>query len=170
MITIIIIIISPEEKLKLELEESIKRKFFNPIDNSLCLGKKSINDSSKNSKISLPGPLGNRDEAYISLKNERMENAFNLYAKKNTKKGRQISNIPKQADEGMKSLMKRQKEGEINVCLTDKSSNWAVMEREIYLELGKAHTSKDELVDRSYLEKCAGILDGHSSSWVKMTG
>ena len=66
--------------------------------------------------------------------------------------------------------MKRQNEGEINVCLTDKSSNWAVMERDIYLELGKAHTDKDEMVDREYMMKCADILDGHSSCWVKMTG
>ena len=50
----------------------------------------------------------------------------------------------------MKRLMKRQTEGEINVCLTDKSSNWAVMERETYLKLGAVHTAKDEKVTRDY--------------------
>ena len=53
-------------------------------------------------------------------------------------------NLTQKEKNGMKSLKKRIKDGEIVVTSTDKSSRFAVITKEQYLESGYTHTSKDE--------------------------
>ena len=51
---------------------------------------------------------------------------------------------------------------------TDKSSKFAVTDRENYLKMGEDHTKNDREVTRSEIREKERVLNGHSSMWVKM--
>ena len=55
-------------------------------------------------------------------------------------------NISKHQLKGYKRIMKRLKDGEFKMCLTDKSNHHAVIGNEEYLEMGREHTKKDKKI------------------------
>ena len=65
-------------------------------------------------------------------------------------------NLTKNEIKAMKTLKDRIKEGELIVSQTDKSSRFAVLSKQQYLESGKVHTSKDKEIswkEVAYLQK-----------------
>ena len=48
------------------------KQFYDPKSKTLDLRKKNMNESKKNSKIKLPDPLTQVEEAYISMKWQSM--------------------------------------------------------------------------------------------------
>ena len=68
----------------------------------------------------------------------------------------------------MKNIRKRIKEGEFFCLKTDKSSRFAVIDRESYLKMGREHTEKDREIDRTEIIEREKVINGHSVMWVKM--
>ena len=60
-------------------------------------------------------------------------------------------------------------DGELIVCLTDKSGRLAVMPMELYHEAAHVHIAKDVEVDFEEAEKTQKLLNGHVSMWLKIT-
>jgi hypothetical protein len=75
--------------------------------------------------------------------------------------GLQESNLTEEETSGLKSLKKRVKDGSIVICQTDKSSRFAILTMEEYLEAGKKHTKNDEKVDIDFLTNNQRKLNGH---------
>ena len=128
--------LNEEQKLELEKKDARLRQFFDFRDKSINLGKKSINDSKLNSKISLPGQLQVIKEAYINVRKDRYDSIQKDFYRERTKKGKQPSNLTPQKEKGLKSVLKRSKAGEVSVCLTDKSGKLCAAGREEYLRIG----------------------------------
>ena len=59
-------------------------------------------------------------------------------------------NLTRNEIKAMKTLKDRIKEGELIVSQTDKSSRFAVLSKQQYLESGKVHTSKDKETRLNY--------------------
>ena len=55
-------------------------------------------------------------------------------------------NISKRQYKGYKRIMKRLKNGEFKMALTDKSKHHTVIGNKEYLEMGSEHTKKDKKV------------------------
>ena len=53
------------------------------------------------------------------------------------------SNLTDEEQEGLKSLKRRVKEGEIIITETDNSKHFSVLTREQYIQSGREHTEKD---------------------------
>ena len=72
----------------------------------------------------------------------------NIKEKKNKKKRdtERPTNLLKQEAEAMKSLKKKINSGSLVVSQTDKSSRFAVLTRQQYLESGRVHTGKDRKI------------------------
>ena len=107
---------------------------------------------------------------HINLRMGKFEGIFLKYYENHTWEGIQCSNLSMEEDNGLKSLLKRQEDGEISICLTDKSQKIVVVQREVFLAMGTKHTKDDQEVDIGYVEWCADVMDCHSSVWSKVTG
>ena len=65
----------------------------------------------------------------------------------NDKDNRRKINLSKEEQDGLSTLKKRIKNGELIVVQTDKSSRFAVMTVNQYLTAGAEHTQKDKAID-----------------------
>ena len=64
--------------------------------------------------------------------------------------------------------MKRLKNGEFKMCLTDKSNHHAVIGNKEYLEMGKEHTKKDKKITLEEAINVARESDRHTSMMLKI--
>ena len=86
------------------------------------------------------------------------------------KKGEQKANLTFSQRKGLVKLRRRIKEKEIFVILTDKTGKLAVVTREIYEEMGSVHTDKDREIQCEEIRDTQRRLNGHTSSWIKISG
>merc|ERR1711888_447249 len=77
-------------------------------------------------------------------------------------------NLTPSQGRGLRKLKKRVKEGELLICETDKSGRFAVVRMETYIAAGRVHTNKDKRVDLEFVKKNQRILNGHTSSFLKI--
>ena len=97
-----------------------------------------------------------------TLRNFKLENCNH--------KNEQKPNLTREESAGLKSLQRRVKEGEIVILRTDKSSKLAVTNMETYIEMGKKHTGKDEIVSMEEVREREKIVNGHTAMMIKITG
>ena len=90
------------------------------------------------------------------------------FKREETWNGRQQLNISKLEKEGLDSLQKRVKEGELVIMKTDKSGKLVPIDRDVYVEMGKAHTSGDEEITMAEVLKMSEDIDNHSSAYLRM--
>ena len=127
-------------------------------------------DVKQNTFVVLPEPQSVKYEAGLELRRDQYLAVFREYVKQNCDKNlQQESNLNHQQRKGMKKLSKRVANGEIMICLTDKSGRLAVMPMEMYHEAAKVHIDKDIEVDFKEAENTQKLLNGHTSMWLKMT-
>ena len=94
---------------------------------------------------------------------------FNKYRKERcTKDGEQDSNLNPAQLEGLKSLKKRIKEGDLIVLRTDKSGKLCVATRDTYVQMGMIHTEKDKKIGWKEIQEMEKQINGHSIAWAKM--
>ena len=79
-----------------------------------------------------------------------------------TRKKRKVSNSSKSEIEGLESLTKRVKEGEITISMTDKSGRMAVVTRKQYLECGYMHTMKDKTMSWKDIKYLQSQINNHT--------
>ena len=70
-------------------------------------------------------------------------------------------NLTKTEKDGLFSIRKRMKEGEIVVVKTDKSSKLVLMKREDYLKIGETDCKEDKLLSRTYVKRIQKKMNEH---------
>ena len=162
-----------EEKEALREEEEIadakRRMIFDPEEGCLDLSKRRVTDLKGNSRVNFPKKQGNFEfEAKLETIRTEAMGIFRRYVKENCRKGGlQRSNLTKEQENGLRSLRKRVKDGEIVVLPTDKSGKFAVMSRSTYEKAGLSHIGGDEEVEHSELWEAQKQLNGHLAMLIK---
>ena len=82
------------------------------------------------------------------------------------KKG--FENLTNMEKQGLKSLQRRVKQGEIIICQCDKSGKFA-LSREQYIEAGEKHTRNDIEITTEVSMNKERNLNGHMRWWAGMT-
>ena len=95
--------------------------------------------------------------AFVRYKDEKFD-----------KRGRQESNLSKSEERGLRSLLKRTREGELVVLPTDKTGQFAVMDRNGYEQAGLVHVKEDTEVGWDELRLAQRELNGHVAMMVKI--
>ena len=132
------------------------------------MAKMSVNNSSRNSKITMPQPMNNEKEAGLSLRRTEWEAIHKDVHTQTTKDGKQQTNFDLSEEKGYKKLKKGQKEGLYMVGQTDKSNKLVVCDMESYGSMGEVHTSKDRQVHMADVETMAKKHDYHMSMIIKV--
>ena len=70
---------------------------------------------------------------------------------------------------GLKKLKKKISETDLVIGKTDKTGKLCALNLEEYRKGGLEHTQKDKEINRQDTKKIQRILNGHTSSWGKMT-
>ena len=152
--------ITVEEKERLDIVDAKTRQVYDSETKILDLRKLRATDVKLNSQVYLPESQNVKYESQLELIRTKYLEIFKNYVKeKCDSKHRQSSNLSASQSKGIKKLKKRISDGELIVCLTDKSGKLAVMPTELYHECGKNHTDKDEEVDVVENEWCSHGID-----------
>ena len=113
----------------------------------------------------IPGIEDREEEIRLqALKNE-LRRITDQFA---TEKDTEMSNLTEEQKKGIKSLKKKQKEGEIVVFQTDKSGRLAADSPENYAEAAMPHTENDEVVTKKDYEDIEKLINAHSIFWMRM--
>ena len=162
--------ISEAEQEKNDLMEAQSRQAFDSESKCFDMRNLRATDVKLNTFVVLPEPQSVKYEAGLELRRDKYLSEFRNYVKQNCDKGfQQKPNLTSQQRKGIKKLSKRVADGEIIICLTDKSGRLAVLPMEMYHEAAKVHIGKDVEVDFHEAERTQKLLNGHVSSWLKMT-
>ena len=152
-----------------EVLDAKTRMVYNVEKNVLDYGKRRTTDVKKNARVIFPRTGSFQVEAKFELIRIEAMQVFEEYAREKCGKGgKQHSNLNKSEQRGLKSLLKRTKEGEIVVLPTDKTGNFSVMDRARYEEAGLSHVKKDQEVGWAELRQAQKELNGHTSMLIKI--
>ena len=89
--------------------------------------------------------------------------ALNTYEKERYKeKKKKFENLSKTEAEGLESLKKRVKAGEIMITTTDKSGRMAILTKDQYVKSGESHTLKDEKLDWKKITYIQNQVNSHT--------
>ena len=140
-------LLTDEERAKIEeladMEEAKTKSVFDHDDLVVDFRKLKATDVKHNTKIVLPGPLTNLQEAELQIRRIAWGKVFDDFvAKFEDENNVKDDNLTKEEKAWLTILKKRVKEGSIVICSTDKSSRFAVMSLEEYEEAGKKHTRR----------------------------
>ena len=130
--------------------------------------KRRTTDLKECSRVTLPKPLKEKDEALIEIRRDVIGKIFTDHRDANCKKDLQKSNLDKDELEGLESLLKKIQKKEVLVLKTDKSGKFYIVSQEEYRKMGAVHTSKDKLISMKEVEEIEKQLNGHSTFWCKM--
>ena len=157
-----------EEMKKIEAQSRI---IFDPTNNEINLGRQRITDCPGNTRVFLPKPMPPIKEAMVAVRSSEWSQTRTEFKAKNTNhKGDQPSNLTPQQQRGLKSILKRLKEGLIVIIETDKTGKFCIMSIEDYRKAGEVHTNKDTCVGDDYVRETQRILNGHCSYLMKIFG
>ena len=81
--------------------------------------------------------------------------------KKESKHQPDPTNLSKEEIKALKSLKERVKQGDLIICQTDKSSRFAAMTRQQYMDSGLVHTSKDKEIDWKDVRYLQSQINSH---------
>ena len=87
-------------------------------------------------RVTLPKPLPINEEALLELRRELHKKIYDEHRAAFTKIGEQISNMTEEELQGLRSLLKRIRAGEILIIKTDKSGKVVITSVEDYKKLG----------------------------------
>ena len=162
--------VTEEEQQIIDENEAESRQVYDPGNKTLDLRKKRATDVKHNTRVHLPRALNTKVEAGIEIRRQEYMRVHNEYTKEFCdEKCNQQSNLSQSQRSGLKKLKNRIKNGEIIVCMTDKSGKLAVLSMQEYLKAGAVHTDKDEEVDLEFVKQTQRILNGHTAMWIKIT-
>ena len=149
-----------------EGERTVKRETFDIDERKFDFRYARSTELPFNIRTNVPGPLENRGEE-IRLQNLKMKltEITNRYAEE---KETEMENLTEEQKRGIKSLRKRQKDGEIVIFQTDKSGKLAADTPENYTEAAKPHFEKDTIVTKKEYEDTEKLINAHSVFWTRM--
>ena len=73
------------------------------------------------------------------------------------------TSLTKSQREGLASLKKRSKEGDLFILETDKINKFAAVNQDTFLKMGQKHTHKDEVISQVEAEAIQREANGHVS-------
>ena len=79
-----------------------------------------------------------------------------------------MKNLTEKQKRGIKSLKRKQKEGEIVIFQTDKSGKLAADTPDNYTEAARPHIEKDMIVTQKEYEDVEKLINAHSLFWMRM--
>ena len=152
-----------------EMNEALLKTPFNRKEMTFNLARRKATDLKCNSRVTLPRkPRCLEEESALETLRMELKSLFSYYVSNNCGKGgKQVSNLSKSQKNGLLSIRKRVKDGEIVIIPTDKSGNLAIMTRDSYLKAGLKHTIKDREVGWDQLKEPQKELNGHVSMIIK---
>ena len=138
-----------------------RRKYMKTFEDYLSLVEKTQRE--KDTKSKREGEMNNKEPKLRDLGEKVTTNEKKL-SRSNNKRGKiklEDSNLNKKEKEGLESLKKRVKEGEIVVAQTDKSSRFTLLTRSQYLQSGLKHTEKDRKITWRDVKKLQRTTNNH---------
>ena len=166
---------SVEKNIRLDrlnniFHETKNSYIYNPIDKTVCFNKRKATDYKLNRSINLPRPMNGDDEYQCEIKKreywkmfEKYKNIRGITPKKNGKESSKVDPINISPDEktAMREIKGRIKSGEVCITSTDKSSRFALLSRQQYLEAGAVHTNKDQKIGWDRVKYLNGQVKAH---------
>ena len=128
--------------------------------------KKRATDIKQNTKVHLPKALSVEEEAALETLRQEWMQAYKDHCQEAGKQ--EMSNLTKDEKEGIESIRKRRKSGELVILPTDKSGRFSVMTTETYLKAGLVHTSKDKEMTSEEVKTNQNEINGHVSMVLKI--
>ena len=145
------------------------RSHFSEKENNFNMNRRRVTDYKANSRVILPRALPAEEESKLEVLRLELLEEQERWVKENCDcKGSQEGNLSKEEREGLKSLQKRVKEGEIVILPTDKSGKFAIMSMPTYILAGDEHTRNDLEVDLGDVRSNQRRLNGHVSMLIKV--
>ena len=157
-----------EEKERCDELDAQCRQIFDPVGKVFDDRKRRVTDLAECSRVTLPKPMKERDEALIEIRRGMIDQIFEEYRNENCKGDAQPSNLSKEELEGLESLKKKIQEKKIFICKTDKPGKFCVVSEEEYRKMGSVHTDKDEMISMKQVGEIEKHLNGHCTFWCKM--
>ena len=136
------------------------------------MGKRRVTDLAQNTKVYLPPPLNPTTEAGLAVKKQELMSTFKEFLGKSCddRGNQKATSLTKSQREGLASLKKRSKEGDLFILETDKTNKFAAVNQDTFLKMGQKHTHKDEVISQVDAEAIQREANGHVSMWIKMLG
>ena len=144
------------------------REIFDREKGELNMSKLRVTDAKYNTRSFPPRETNTEDETLLQARRQAVMEDYDEYVRENTNKKGEVKNINMTEDqiEGMKSLNKRWKEGEIIITTTDKSGKYAVVETSLYKEQARIHI-QDEEINMKEVEEIEILMNRHTQQLVK---
>ena len=103
---------------------------YDDIAGTLDMGKRRVTDLAQNSKVYLPPPLNPTTEAGLAVKKQELMSTFKEFMGKSCddRGNQKATSLNKSQREGLASLKKRSKEGELFILETDKTNKLAAVD------------------------------------------
>ena len=146
--------------------EAQSRTIYLKEEKTFDYSRKRATDMKNNAKVYLPKALKVEEEAALeALRQEWLQVYKNHFQ---TAGKQEESNLTSEEKDGIKSIRKRRKEGEIVIVPTDKSNRFSVMTLDTYLKAGKVHTNKDKEITAEEVKQNQNEVNGHVSMGLKI--
>ena len=155
--------------------EQKNRYIYNPLEKSVGFNKRNASDYKMNKSIKLPKPLSSDKEFECEIKKREYDKAFNKYKsiekRRNMKKKRdEPINLTREENIALTDIKRKIKNGELYITSTDKSSRFAILNREQYLQAGNVHTSKDKKIGWNHVKYLQSQVNAHMWWLAKIVG
>lgn len=140
-----------EEKHRREIvrdkEELEKRRIYDRDNGELDFGRRRVTDMKSVRRINPPKPISVKEEAKVQVLVEKLEREVKKEKERSNKEQKEGKGtvLTEREARGRKSLLRRQKAGELVICVTDKSGRLCVMSPAKYLEKLEEHTRRDNV-------------------------
>ena len=152
-----------------EMLDAKTRMIYDIEKNVIDFGNRRTTDLKNNARVIFPKTLDFQSEAKLELLRIEAMGVLRAYMReKCDRKGNQVSNLSGAESRGLKSLLRRTREGEIVVLSTDKSGKLAVMDRDSYEQAGLSHVGLDREVGWEELKVAQREINGHVSMLIKV--
>ena len=156
-------------KRKADEIEARSRQVYDPEERIYDDRKRRVTDLKECSRVTLPKPLPEKEEAEIEMRRAAQKRIYQDYKREFCDKdGNQEENLPKKVMKGIESLVKRKGKCEVIIMKTDKSSKFTITNEKEYLKMGEKHVKNDRKISRAEMTMISKILNGHSAEWAKM--
>ena len=134
-----------DKRIETELKrlEATARSIYIEEERCFDYSRRRATEMKQNTEVYLPGSIGLGAEAGLEVLRQEWTACYHGFCNKDcNKREEQTSNLTKEEKEGLESLRKRNKEGELMIVPTDKSARFSVMDLDTYMQAGLKHTKK----------------------------
>ena len=152
-------------------QEIETRMVYDEENKEVDFRKKRATDLPTNKRISAPKAAAVENEIKIQMLVQSLENIVKKAGKEEKscpRAGRTCSSLTEQALEGRRSLLQREKAGELVILGSDKSGERVVMETKLYTSIMSQHTEGDTVSTREEVNLAEKRMNAAANQMVRM--